>query len=386
MTDPRAEGSDVPARVEPNGVAPPAGRSRGRHSAPDERTASPPPPGFLAELREAVSVRTFVLVFGVLMLQVGFVLSYVGAFHRPVPHRVLIVVAAPAQVAGQLIGQLNGLNGEPLLATAATDEAAARMLLVGGSTSAALIVNQSGTTDALLVASAGGASTATAVEQVINQAEAAQQRTVTVTDVVPTQPGDARGLTGFYLVVGWTVGGYLVASLLGVAKGARPATRRRALIRLLAVVPYAIISGWAGALVVGPVLGALTGHLVGLWLVGALLVYAAAAVTMAFQVLFGVLGIGLTVLLFVVLGNPSAGGAYAPELLPPFWRAISGVLPNGAGTAAVRRIAYFGANHITGNILVIAAYAVVGTAVALGVTALRRPGGVPADPIGDLPS
>jgi hypothetical protein len=107
---------------------------------------------------------------------------------------------------------------------------------------------------------------------------------VTVTDIVPVQRGDFRGVTGFYLVIGWIVGGYLVAALLGVASGARPATFRRALNRLIAFVPYAILSG----------------------------------------------------LFFVILGNPSAGGAYQPTLLPPFWRAISSARPNGAGTDSHR--------------------------------------------------
>ena len=45
----------------------------------------------------------------------------------------------------------------------------------------------------------------------------------TVTDAVPAQPGDARGLTDFYLVVGWLIGGYLVAALL---EHRHPATTR----------------------------------------------------------------------------------------------------------------------------------------------------------------
>jgi hypothetical protein len=52
---------------------------------------------------------------------------------------------------------------------------------------------------------------------------------------------------------------------------------------------------------------------------------------MAFQVLFGVLGIGLTVLVFVILGNPTAGGAYQAQLLPPFWRTLGYVLPLRCG-------------------------------------------------------
>lgn len=40
-------------------------------------------------------------------------------------------------------------------------------------------------------------------------------------------------------MIGWIVGGYLVASLLGVAKGARPATMRRAVVLVIAA--YAVL-------------------------------------------------------------------------------------------------------------------------------------------------
>jgi hypothetical protein len=140
----------------------------------------------------------------------------------------------------------------------------------------------------------------------------------------------------------------------------------------MAVVPYAIVSGFGGALIVDQVLGALTGHFLALWWLGALLVAAAATVTMAFQVLFGVIGIGVTVLVFVILGNPSAGGAFQPPLLPPFWRTIAYALPNGAGTDSVRRIVYFGTNGIVGHLVLISAYAVAGAITALAGSYLHR--------------
>lgn len=227
------------------------------------------------------------------------------------------------------------------------------------------MINPAGRTDKLLVASADGSSEASAAEQVITAAEGRRHRAVMVTDIVPLQRGDFHGLTGSYLVVGWIVGGYLVAALLGVASGARPVTTRRALNRLIALVPYAILSGLAGAIVVGPVLGALTGHLLALWWLGALLVFAVGAVTLAFQTLLGVIGIGVTILVFVVIGNPSAGGAYQPALLPRFWRAISSALPNGAGAGTVRRIVYFGGHDLGGHLIVLAGYAVAGVVIAI---------------------
>ncbi len=342
----------------------------GRHQAAEEPVA---PQRLLAEFRDAVSVRTVGLIVGVLLLQVGFILSYVGAFHAPTPHRIALgVVSASAPAAEQVAGRLDTLPGEPLAASTVADQATAEQQIRRGELSAALVVDPSGTTDTLLISSGGGASVATAVAAVIEQVEASQQRTVTTTDLVPLQPGDARGLTGFYLVIGWIVGGYLVAALLGVSAGARPASPRRAWFRLVAMVPYAVLSGLAGALVVDQVLGALTGHFLALWGLGILLVLSAATVTMAFQVLFGVIGIGVTVLVFVILGNPSAGGAYQSELLPPFWRALTPALPNGAGTDAVRHLVYLEGTAITGHLLVIAAYAVGGAAVALAASYLRH--------------
>ena len=332
----------------------------GRHEKPEVGQT------FWAEFKDAVSGRTVGLIVGVLLLQLGFILSYVGAFHAPTPHQIPIAVVSPsAQVSEQTVGRINGIAATPLQAVTVADRAAAEAQIRSGERSAALIIDPQGTADTLLVSSGAGVSVSTAVTSVVDQLEAAQQRTVTTQDIVPLQSGDGRGLTGFYLVIGWIVGGYLVAALLGVSAGARPATPRRAYFRLAAVVPYAILSGLGGVLIVDQVLGALTGHFMALWWLGALVVASAATVTLGFQVLFGVLGIGITVLVFVVLGNPSAGGAYQTSLLPPFWRSISNVLPNGAGTDTVRRIVYLGSNGITGHLIVLALYVVLGAAVAL---------------------
>jgi hypothetical protein len=327
---------------------------------------------FFAEFRDAVSVRTVLLVVGVLLLQLGFILSYVGAFHSPRPVRIPFGVVASPAVATKVAAELNKIPSHPLRAIVVDSEPAARQSIKDATLGGALVIHPSSKTDTLLVASADGSSIVTAVEEVITDAEATLHRSVAVVDVVPLQAGDGRGLTGFYLVTGWIVGGYLVAALLGISAGARPATLRRCIFRLLAVVPYAILSGLGGAIIVGPVLGALDGHFVALWWLGALLVFASSAVTMAFQTLFGVIGIGLTVLFFVVLGNPSAGGAYQAALLPPFWRALTGALPNGAGVDSVRRIVYFGGRGVGGDLLVISLYAIGGVAVSMLVARRRE--------------
>jgi hypothetical protein len=76
----------------------------------------------------------------------------------------------------------------------------------------------------------------------------------------------------------------------------------------------------------------------------------------------------------VVLGNPSAGGAYPAPLLPPFWAGIGPWLPPGAATDAVRGIVYFDGAGAGGAALVLAGYAVVGlAATVLGAGRTAQP-------------
>ncbi|MEV7691640.1 DUF3533 domain-containing protein [Streptomyces bungoensis] len=327
--------------------------------------------GFRAELRDALSVRGVVLMVGVLALQLGFILSYIGAFHAPTPHRIPVAVVAPAAASGQVVDQLDHLGGDPVSARAADSREQARTLILNRTVDAAIVVNPKGSSDTLLVASASGPAVSATAEQIARRLETERHRQVTVTDILPPAPSDGRGMSSFYLVLGWIVGGYLAAAILGMAGGARPANLHRTLIRLAALALYAVISGLGGTVVTDPVLGALTGHFAQLWVLGTLTVFAAAATTVAFQVLWGTVGIGVTILVFVILGNPSAGGAYPGVLLPPFWRAIGSWLPPGAGTTAVRNTVYFSGHAITQSLWVLIAYALLGTALAIAASAFR---------------
>ncbi|MCJ1679716.1 DUF3533 domain-containing protein [Streptomyces sp. APSN-46.1] len=339
------------------------------------------PAGFLAEVKDAVTTRAALLVLGVLALQLAFITSYIGAFHHPKPSEIPLAVTSPAEpVTARSVKQLGALPGEPLAPRAVTDEAAALARIRNRDVDGALIIDPAGRTDRLLVASGGGASLSQALEAVVTRAEAAQGRTLRVTDVAPTAARDARALSSFYLVVGWCVGGYLCAAILAISAGARPANSARAVIRLGALLAYAIVAGLLGTVIAGPVLGALPGGITALWGLGTLVVFAVGAITLAFQGLAGVVGIGLAILLVVVLGNPSAGGAYPYPLLPPFWRAIGPALPPGAGTYAARSIAYFKGNDAAGAMLVLAAWAVLGAAVTVACAAVHR--GKAGPPVG----
>ncbi|MFJ1752324.1 DUF3533 domain-containing protein [Kitasatospora sp. NPDC088134] len=334
-------------------------------------TTAEPRKGFADELKDAVTPRAFLLVVAVLLLQLGFITSYVGALHQPKPHDLSIAVVAPPEVAPKLVGALDAVPNDAVRASTAPDAATAEARIKDQKIYAAWVVDPSGTQDRLLVAEARGPAASAAAEAVVTKLAASQQRTVVVDDVVPLASGDAKGLSSFYLVVGWCVGGYLVASILGISAGSRPADTRRALLRLGTLALYSVAAGLGGAVIAGPVLDALPGSIAALTGIGALVVFSVGAVTMAMQCLFGVVGIGLAVLVFVVLGNPSAGGVYPAPMLPAFWRAIGEWIPNGAGTSAARSIAYLGSTHLLGPILVLLVWSVIGVAVTFAAVARK---------------
>lgn len=324
------------------------------------------------ELKSAVTPRAALLVVGVFALQLLFIASYVGALHDPKPKDVPFGVVAPQPVTATLVGRLEKLPGEPLDPRTVADEATARDQILNREIDGALIVDPGGRTDTLLVASGGGTVLSSALEQMFTAVEGAQGRTVRTVDVAPASPEDFDGLSAFYLVVGWCVGGYICAAILAISAGSRPANTERAIIRLGVLALYSILGGLGGAIIVGPILGALPGSVAALWGLGALVVFAVGATTLALQSVFGVVGIGLAILIIVVAGNPSAGGAFPLPMLPPFWKAIGPALPPGAGTWVARSIAYFKGNDVTGSLLILSSWALVGTVVTLVVSSLKR--------------
>ncbi|MET8174640.1 DUF3533 domain-containing protein [Streptomyces clavifer] len=330
---------------------------------------------FAREVKNAVTPRAALLVIGVLGLQLLFIASYVGALHRPDPTDVPFGVVAPQQVSGQLVTQLDGLPGGPLDPRAVSGEAEARRQIQNRDIDGALVVGPTGSTDTLLVASGGGTVLATSLTTIVKEAEGPRQRTVRTVDVAPASPDDFDGLSSFYLVVGWCVGGYLCASILAISAGTRPANRQRAVIRTAVMALYSIAGGIGGAVIIGPVLGALPGSVWALSGLGALVVFAVGTTTLALEALTGIVGIGLAVLIIVIAGNPSAGGAFPLPMLPDFWRAIGPALPPGAGTWTARSIAYFRGNAVTGPLLVLSAWAVAGTVLTLLLSMRLRPDG-----------
>ena len=319
---------------------------------------------------------TAVLLVGVLGLELFMIGSYVGGLHEPKARGVPVAVVGPPQVAGRLAAALG--RGGALDPRTVPDLAAARRAIDERQVYGAIVPGARG--ERVLVASAASATVAELLPAGLRRAEPPGRR-VTVEDVKPLPGDDPRGISPFYLVVGWLVGGYLGATILGLARGGAARGRRAALARLAVLAAYAAASGLLGMLVVQQLIGVLEGDFVALAAAGALLVFATGAATAGLQSLLGILGTALAILLFVALGNPASGGPLASELLMPEpWGAVGPLLPPGAGTTLVRNIAYFDGNAVGGALIVLTAYALAGSALVLAAARRRGAGPAPVEP------
>ena len=305
------------------------------------------------------------LLLGVLALQLVMIGSYVGALHQPKVEDVPVAVVAPGGKAGPLTAAL--ARGGAIDPRPVADESAARRAIDDREVYAALLPGVRG--DRLVVAPAASTSVAEILPAALRAAT--PPRTLQVETVRALPEDDPRGLSPFYLVVGWLVGGYVGAAVLGLARGAPP-TRRDVGGRLGALAVYAVASGLLGTLVVQQIVGVLEGSTLALAAAGALVVFATGAATAALQGLLGIAGTGLAILLFVALGNPSSGGPLATDLLMPEpWRVVGPLLPPGAGTELARNIAYFDGNALGGPILVLVGWAAIGM-IGMGLAARRH--------------
>ena len=294
------------------------------------------------------------------VLMLAFAFSYVGAFHDPTPHQVPVSVVGPPALAAQL----NGLPGDPLDARQASSRADALSQIddreVYGAYDAA--------GNRLYVASAANRATAIALERTFNRIAAAQRRpAVRVTDVKPLPPKDPNGTAAFYSMIAWVFGGYIAATLIGLIGSPRSTSTQRAAARIGALAGFGVFSGILSVILLRASFDVFSGHVVALCAVAALTIFASGAATAGIQAAAGPAGTGLVILVFVILGNAASGGPFARPLLPGLWRTIGGVLPPGASVDLARSTLFFDGARIAGPILVLVAWAAVGTALALAL-------------------
>ena len=304
-------------------------------------------------------IRAGLAIGAVSFLCLLFIGSFAGALHDPQPHNVPIAVAklVPSQKTEQL-------DATPALKVIpAEDRADALRLIDERKAYGAITIERDGIH--LIESQASSAAVSQFLKQNVKpELEQATGFPVTEEVVHPLPASDGRGLVGFYTAIGWVVSGYLGATLLRLAFGPSKA-RRDVAWRIAAIGVLGLIMGVGGALISSGIAGYDHGTF-GLMFIGLLTVLAVGTTTLALQGLLGMLGTGVAILIFVVLGNPRAGGAYAGELLPGLWRALGQLIPTGAATTAIRNVVY-SRGSILGPVAVLLVSFGVASAAAIGL-------------------
>lgn len=311
--------------------------------------------------KAALVVSLLVSVFAAL-----FVTSYSLAMGNPKPHDIPVAVVSDTIAPEQLDSAIDAATGTTFDVVRLPDQAAAETALEQQQIYGALITGD-GSTATVLVSSASGASIATLIRGEAPVLGSSFGVTVTITDVNPLRPNDPSGLVLFYLALAATIIGFVGAIQTRV--NASGMTIRG---ELGWDAGRAALVGLVIALTTGPVLGFETFPLVPVWIVLAMQVFIAGAVYNFFRVVVGgKWALMPTWILFILISNPSSGGAVAPQLLPPFYEFMGRWMPTGATVRALRDLAYFpGAVHPE-PYLVLGAWLVASTAAFVIARRLR---------------
>ncbi len=310
-------------------------------------------------------------LFLALLVGVGFIAAFVGALHNPRPVGVPVGVVRGDQTAHELLAAVAS-QGRQLRAVEYDDRAAADRAVSRGDVYSALTSATGGLS--LTVATAAGPAAVGVTTGFLTVAAQRAGIPITVTDVVPVDPDDPRGVVPFYLAVGLVIGGYFGGIGLSLTVGTVPRTLARAGVRFAGLAAHAILLALAGTLIVGPGLGIWHQNLLGLFGAATLLAYAAALFATAVQSWLARVGTTLIILLIVVLGNPGSGGIYPPEFLPSFFRGIHDWDLPGLGADLIRSVVYFPAGAAAWTAGKLAIWSVASAAVFLAaILVLGRP-------------
>jgi hypothetical protein len=307
--------------------------------------------------------KILLVLAGMLALAFVFVGSNVAANHEPRPHNLPLGIVGPPPAVAAVTAELDRRSPGAYAIRVYGSAAAARTAILHRSIYGAL---DTGPPPVLLVAEAASSFVAALLEKTFQAAARARGQRLTVRDLAPLPASDSTGATSFSATLSLIIVGILGSSMIYLV------TRKRTLaVRLTALVALAAGAGVLTALVTNVVVGAFAGRFLAVWGVATLFVLAMLMPIAACQVLLGLPGTGIGLVVFVVVGDPSAGGSTAPQLLPSPWRDISQALPPGAAVTAIRDVVYFQGYGAARALITLGIYAVAGAIAAVIVHRLR---------------
>jgi hypothetical protein len=302
--------------------------------------------------RELVRAALRPVVISVVLVSL-FAFFFVYPAHDPKPNGLPVAVVGDPSVLGV------DAVGNDFEVVRVDDEAAAREAILDREAYGALVPGQP---PKVLIASAASLPVAQLLSAMAEAGTGSAPE-----DLRPLDEDDPRGVTINLVGLAVTITSILGALLLFNLAPALPAAWRLASLAL-----FALLGGAAAMLIVQVLIGALPGSYFALVGVAALAIFAVASVSAAIIGALGFPGVGLSFMIFLMLGNPGSGAASAPELLPEPWQTGGQLLPPGAGATALRNVAYFDGADAAMWLSVLVCWAAAGTAL-LVVLGRRAP-------------
>ena len=203
-----------------------------------------------------------------------------------------------------------------------------------------------------------------------------QKLTVQQYEPVPLPPKDPFGLVQGIMLIPLLLGGTMSSALL-MARTGKAAGRWRA----ATLLGFAIVAGLVVDMIVCLWLGGYsTNYFWIVWPICSLIISVVAVLAAILQKLVGAAGTLLAIIIIVVFGNPSNGGATGYVFLPTFWRDIGPYLPPRNAYLLLHHTIYFNGHGTTEALTILLIYFGVG-AVILGMLDWLRPdeAAVPAE-------
>ena len=287
---------------------------------------------------------------GVALAAIGIQAVMVFAFTAPAahsaPHKVPLVVSAPAPLRATIEQRLDHAAPGAFAVREVSDEASARAALTDRDAYGAVVVTSHG--PHMLVASAASPTVATLLTEVgshlaspdstgsaPSSGSAASTGTpAEVTDVVPASTADPHGAAFTSMVLPLVMSSLIGGVLLTIKL---PHLRERALGTLL----FALGGGGSVALIAGHALAFLPGAFLPLAAATAAPIATISLFSTATASLVGRFGFAAAGTIMMLLSNPLSAASSAPELLPTPWGRIGQDLPAGAAATLIRSTAFF---------------------------------------------
>ncbi|MGB0100278.1 MAG: hypothetical protein WBP61_08355, partial [Nocardioides sp.] len=307
-----------------------------------------------------------------LLVLVAQVAALVTLTHRETsePHRVPIVIAAPAVVAQSLSDDADALPADPFEASWTDDPAAARAAVRDGRAVAAVLVDLSETQDVVVVNARSDGDLNDAVTDRLAAVGKAQGRTLEVREIAQADADGAAGRIRLVLLLCGLLGfGVTVAISLGRGPIAR-ASGAEVMLRVGVVGATSLVG--AVLLQLLPVTR-LPGSDVEVIALSAAYLLSLGLITLAAEMLAGLAGLAGVAAAYLVLATPLLSGT-SYYLLPMPWPVLTPRTPTGAAGQALAAVAYFDPGRAVSAALILgAAVAVPLLVLMLGRSLRRRP-------------